>query len=494
MRCYVCNKEIVEQPSSSDQCKAHGEHIIHNGLRGKLISRRILCEDCGGEYSKEDAKFCSIFAPFIASLGKRLITPDHGKNNLQTVLGSLYDTPIITDASSGREVSIKDNKVTPIDPFYEINGDHITIYAEKRRINNYINVLSKELKASGKDINDYTIERVTDLHDKGYLAYYFSKGNASFNIDFKRGMVKIATEYAIECGIAREQLKDVLTINEDGTSSIGFDNAKLFPFIPATPFDILYESFRYRLEEGYPSHTLKLFTLPSLDGTTSLFCYIDLFSTFQYYVLLNDDYQGEEINQVYAQRLIPRTQEIPDVTHYRPKELSIVIQEYGIDMNKCPNKAYQEQVKYVQNCINTYPTHTYRIQSSLNNACEKIQQISMFLLTKKKLNEQASFQICKLLNLEDQEKIMSSMDATLTALTKDLSPIEVAMLFDSFSESVELENYRQWGFDVIDGERIRLSIPEESIGFFGKSKEAAHEYTTSKFTHLSCLCFNPSAL
>lgn len=43
MRCYICNKELVENVTEANQCKSHGEHIIHNGIRGKLISNQILC-------------------------------------------------------------------------------------------------------------------------------------------------------------------------------------------------------------------------------------------------------------------------------------------------------------------------------------------------------------------------------------------------------------------------------------------------------------------
>lgn len=52
MRCYICNKELVENVTEANQCKSHGEHIIHNGIRGKLISNQILCEICGCDYSR----------------------------------------------------------------------------------------------------------------------------------------------------------------------------------------------------------------------------------------------------------------------------------------------------------------------------------------------------------------------------------------------------------------------------------------------------------
>ena len=75
MRCYICNKELVENVTEANQCKSHGEHIIHNGIRGKLISNQILCENCGCDYSRDDAAFCKIFAPFIAALKIGLYLP-----------------------------------------------------------------------------------------------------------------------------------------------------------------------------------------------------------------------------------------------------------------------------------------------------------------------------------------------------------------------------------------------------------------------------------
>lgn len=289
MRCYVCNKEIMDKPTSTSYCTAHGEHIIHNGIRGKLVSRTILCEECGGAYSKDDANFCKIFAPFIVALNYRMIPADHGKPDGNTLKGSIFKTPDIKEGDNGMEVTAKNGKVIPIQPYYTIEGNKIDVYAGEKRIKDYLKVLTKELTDKGEDINYYTIELHTDIHDQGYLAYYFSKGNDTFNVDFKKGMVKIATEYAIHCGIGREVLTEVISIDDNGKGTIDYDKAKLTPFIPTTLFDILYETYRYLFEDGYPSHMLKLFTSKYHDGKTRLYCYLDLFSTFQYYVLLNDD-------------------------------------------------------------------------------------------------------------------------------------------------------------------------------------------------------------
>ena len=268
MRCYVCNRKMVDKPTDSSQCKAYGEHIIHNGIRGKLISRAILCEECGGAYRKDDANFCKIFAPFVVALSDRLIPADHGKTDGNMLKGSLFKTPDVKEGDEGIEITAKNGEIIPVQPFDTIEGNKMDVYAGKKRIKDYLNVLTKELANNGDDIANYTIERHTDIHDQGYIAYYFSKGNDNFNEEFKKGMIKIATEYALHCGISRGLLTEVILIDDKCKATIDYDRAKLTPFIPTTLFDILYEDHRYLFEDGYPSHMLKLFTTKYNDLST----------------------------------------------------------------------------------------------------------------------------------------------------------------------------------------------------------------------------------
>lgn len=492
MRCYICNKELVDNPVGDDQCQAHGEHIIHNGIRGKLISDQILCERCGGDYSKEDSAFCKIFAPFIAALKDRLIPADHGKDTLKTLPGSLFNSLTCNPDDPGRLVNAKDGVVTPVEPYHEIDGDKITVYAEKHRIDQYVNVLAKQLKAEGKDIADYTMEKVTNIHDKGYLAYFFSKGNTTFNDDFKKGIVKIAAEYALHCGVPREQLSEVLTIGEDGKATLDCTNTKMFPFIPTSLFDVLYEDYRYFYEEGYPSHTLRLFTSRYNDGTAVLYCYVDLFSTFQYYVLLNGDYKGGEINETYAQRLLQT--EKPSVSGCDPSDLDIFIREYGIDMSQCTATTYEGQLRYVQECIRKYPPQAYDLQGALKSASAKLQSLSMAALCKQKISEELDNMLDGLLEPAYNQKVVMQVEKQVAELTKKMKFADAMKTVNTFAESAKLEYYRKFGFDVIDSEITNFSIPDYSMKFFCEHKDVAQSYTNAKFSHLGCLCYKPETL
>lgn len=492
MRCYICNREITDNPKDATQCKAHGEHIIHNGIRGKLISKTILCEECGGAYSKEDSAFCKIFDAIIAALSDRLIPADHGKDTVKVLKASIDETPDSDPDGPNLKVTVKDGVAAPLQPYYEIDGDKITIYAQKGRVENYINVVAKELKAEGKNIADYTIEKVTDIHDKGYLAYYFSKDNDNFNRDFQQGMVKIATEYALHCGVPHEQLKDVLTIHADGTANIDYENAKLIPFCPTTLFDFLFEDSRYRLEEGYPSHVLKLFSSTYADGKTILYCYIDLFSTFQFYVVLDENYTGEEISEMYAQRLIARTTEKPDVTHYRPKDLMIILQEYGIDMSQCPGNSYSDQVRYVQECIRKYPLQTYDFQQALERAREQVlNYVISYLVGKVGKGNLTADMYAKIQRFVE---VPPSPTGIIEMHLEGTNKEDIALLPEAFRLSVDPQYYRKYCFDVVDGDVMNYSQPDESLKVYDKFCDLATKFAYAKFSHLNCLCHNPEAL
>jgi hypothetical protein len=483
---------MVDNPTEANQCKVHGEHIIHNGIRGKLISHSILCEECGGAYSKDDANFCKIFAPFVVALSDRMIPADHGNTDGNTLKGSIFKTPDVKEGDEGIEVTAKNGEVIPVQPFYTIEGNKIDVYVGKKRIKDYLKVLTKELADKGDNIANYTIEKHTDIHNQGYLAYYFSKGNDNFNEDFKKGMVKIATEYALHCGIGRELLTEVISIDDKGKATIDYDKAKLIPFIPTTLFDILYEDHRYLFEDGYPSHMLKLYTSKYNDGKTRLYCYLDLFSTFQYYVLLNDDYEGEEICETYAQRLIPKGQR-PDVSDYSPKDLSIVIQEYKINKSGLEGKSYEEQVAYVQTCIDKYPLQTYELHVALKRAVERINMIvtAYFIKMLKTFAPESWKALLTPLGLDD---IPASANSILSICCKGAQITNLLKVYQILSESIKPEYYRKYGFEIIEDEIANYSHPDESMKVLDKHKTAAKEYMNTKFSHLNCLCYEPSKL
>lgn len=354
--CYVCGREMVE----GAECCPHDEHIIPNALGGHLTSNYILCKTCGGSYSRGDRSFVDLFGCFVHNMEHRMLF-DRGHSGT-LVKGSYFD--------GDDKISINVNKdgATLQQPIVKEESDKVTIMANKT----VAGQMRKKYEKEGKKV-----ETVENLY--GLLALNFSEGNADFNGQFKEGFVKMAVEFALHKGIGREQLDVALTINNDGSAKVNFDSIPVFPFVSMDRYSDVFERNRFDLEKLYPSHTLMLFN----EGGY-LFCYIDLFSTFQYYVMLGKNYKGSDVYHVYYQPLFaqrePYKYSREEVKGMRMSELHALVCELGIDYKDKPldtiydeivemsnklsiSRAYDDLTKAIPDCetvIATLATETYQ--------------------------------------------------------------------------------------------------------------------------------------
>lgn len=321
--CYVCGREMAE----GTVCCPHYEHIIPNAIGGHLTSYRILCEKCGGDYSKGDSNFVNIFGCFIHNM-EHLMLFDRGHSDRQ-VKGSYFD------GNNQIDIIVEGNRAMPKRPIVEEDADgHVKITANPK----VAKQMAKKYQNDGKEVD--TVENLY-----GLLTLNFSEGMPDFNDCFKEGFVKMAVEYALHKGVAREQLDVALTLHDDNSASVNFDKIPVFPFVPMDRFNNVYELHRDKLEKLYPSHTLLLF-----NNGKKLLCYIDLFSTFQYYVLLGENYTGENVHYCYYQPLfeqrVPHKYTKEELEGMDKSDLHIVVTELGIDYkDKTVNQIIDEIVK-----------------------------------------------------------------------------------------------------------------------------------------------------
>lgn len=323
--CYVCGREMVE----GTECRSHDEHIIPNALGGHLTSNFILCKMCGGNYSRGDRSFVDLFGGFVHNMEHRMLF-DRGHSGA-LVKGSYFD------GDDKIFINVNKDGATPQQPIVKEDFDRVTIMANKT----VAGQMRKKYEKEGKKV-----ETVENLY--GLLALNFSEGNADFNDQFKEGFVKMAVEFALHKGIGREQLDVALTINEDGSSKVNFDSIPVFPFVSMDRYSDVFERHRFDLEKLYPSHTLMLFN----EGGY-MFCYIDLFSTFQYYVMLGKNYKERDVYHVYYQPLFaqrdPHKYSRDEVEGMRMSELHAVVCELGIDYNDKPLDTIYDEVVEVSN-------------------------------------------------------------------------------------------------------------------------------------------------
>ena len=137
--CYMCGKELSDDGSGTT-AKRHKEHIIHNGIYGRLKSSAILCETCGGKYSGSDAKFVELFKGFIDLMSPFLYGKDHGSEERKRIKAYLY--PIEGEKT---EVEYHAGKTYPKVPYTIVDDEkkEVTLCANKHRLKDFEKVVLK---------------------------------------------------------------------------------------------------------------------------------------------------------------------------------------------------------------------------------------------------------------------------------------------------------------------------------------------------------------
>ena len=270
------------------------EHIIQNALGGLYESKTICCSDCNNRISKIiDKPFVDIFAPIISNIHN--LRKMHNVNSKPRYSG----------------VGIYDNKEYVI----YLKGNKVVSCPE----------LCKKLKCDVSKI------KFTNI-------YY------NFNIDdkaFKQGIKKIAFNFAVEKQIPISLLKEKVKIKtiDNNIEEIVFDY-KIMPFLPLNPIDEQIE-----LNSNFELyHNLILFNEKNL-----LWCYVDLFNTFQYYVLLSENWRPDNIiYESYLQLLQAPDRIYPKFEKYNIKELYRLLSIYNINIqgensiDKVKQKIYEK--------------------------------------------------------------------------------------------------------------------------------------------------------
>lgn len=266
--CVYCGKLII---------KRSREHIIQNALGGLYESEDICCPECNNYISKYiDAPFTKTFNPIISRIDN--FTKTNNKKSQPLCTGkAIYNETIYN-------VSIKRSKVVACPE------------------------LSRQLKC---DISKLNFEIV---------AYDFPIDNTAF----KNGMLKIAFNFALDKGIDIDILLNGVKIEtrDNKMDSISFEYP-LIPFVPLNPLD---KHIELNTDiELY--HNLILFSQEN-----RLWCYIDLFNTFQYYVLLSEEwYENVSIHETYLQLLQKIDRTIPKLHIRKPKHILTYAMLYNIE-------------------------------------------------------------------------------------------------------------------------------------------------------------------
>ncbi len=266
-KCYIKYEPISKDNESL-------EHIIPNALGGHLKSKNLVCSEINiGIFSKLDAELCKRIE--IAKLIK--FKRDDGKSQPE-ITGTSIDglKYSINNEQEGRLLSLKPFEVV------DKKGKRFLKFPAHQKDQIIAARLKKNPALTEKDIA-IKIEN-QDCYNQMDFEYGLNIITAS--VDSFRAISKIATNFAILHNISRQDIKTFI----DFIQGSGTDKIKLGYFYPK-------HLLNYNFDSDEVSHILYL---KGSRKENLLYCYIELFNTHCFIVILNQNYTGEDVEYSYV--------------------------------------------------------------------------------------------------------------------------------------------------------------------------------------------------
>ena len=270
--CYLTGKKIK---TAKDDSGVDGslEHIIPNSLGGQVKSEFILTDEANRFLNEDiDKKFNSIFRSWVSRLD---LKRDRKKTQSFSAVNRGYSV----------DVFYRNGKFFPKKPFFDRDKKAIYADSEKTAQNYKKHLIKKGEIEEGENVVVYD-----DL--AGNFNVPFKLGNTIF----KRGLGKIAAGYAAKNSVSRKNMKCVIDLDRNVIK----ERIVIAPFLPTVTLEGFFEENKHR-SSHYPIHSLVLYANKS---SRLIYCYVELFSAFQFYVLLDDDYDGNDIYKSYVYDLV----------------------------------------------------------------------------------------------------------------------------------------------------------------------------------------------
>ena len=374
MNCVYCAKQITVGSS---------EHIIQNAIGGLEESTDICCSECNNYISRYiDKPFVSTFNPIIARID------NFAKTNNKKSLPSY----------SGRA---------------KYKGEEYNVVFKNGRVVSCPE-LSKKLQC---DISKLDFEIVS---------YDFTIKNESFI----KGVSKIAFNFALAKGMPFDTIKDGLIVSkrDDKITDISF-KYPIIPFVPLNPLD----SYIELKTDLLLYHNLILFSQEN-----NLWCYVDLFNTFQYYVCLTDKWpKNKEIAESYFQQLQKLDRTIPEIGRWRPKYALIYADLYGIDPS--PYKTVmQKRIASAIQKESLKKDMTKVLSQKLGN-----DYILNYIRDDISEDEQRKYGLSLLLYFDENDNLLEDRFRKVTLGEKEFDMVSYPLLINNMlaSNSIDARNY-----------------------------------------------------
>lgn len=265
-KCYYSDDEITPKNESV-------EHIIPNFLGGKLKSKKLLTNKANNELGNE------IDAPLAKAISLHTIleTPrENGKNpsvRAQSIDGTRY-------IYNGGDQAIKAPRKPKIETDDQGNITAIEFLAGQEK---------EIVKLAKRKFPEMTKEEIRakftySSYPKPTEIYFDNHLNILSKIDEFRAIAKIAVSFAIHITDAPELCPKAIDFVKKATDEGGIVS---YYYPEATP---------YFSDENEISHVLHL---RGSHAERLFYCYIELYNSHKFIVVLNDDYDGPDLEETY---------------------------------------------------------------------------------------------------------------------------------------------------------------------------------------------------
>lgn len=301
--CYICGSELTEKNQSD-------EHIILNAIGGHLHSYSILCKKCNNDLGeKADSRLAEDLSFYTDMLQVRKNRQNPHK---QIMIDKDGHEVVVKDAGRHLELrkpSIKKKKSG--------NGTHVNITARNtKELSGLLRRLVKEGTVSQEDADKISSKAEIKKH-KPVLTKRTVISEEAFP-----SIIKSAVNYYMD------SYHDLNTIKQ------------LIPYIKGEK-DAKEVLFLHHFKDlPYITNSKEVTHMIHLEGhkeTKLLYAMMEYFSIYIYVVVLDSNYQGNEINKTYTY----------DVVEGKKIERNFSLRLTLKDLNDFRNLPHEEYLKYL---------------------------------------------------------------------------------------------------------------------------------------------------
>ncbi len=294
--CAFCNAELAGQNRSK-------EHVIPNSIGGRLKTSDFICVECnstrGESWDSELAKQLNWFSLSLGITRERGLPPGQLIN---TVDGRQYT--LLPDGSFSPKSSYSEESV---DGKKKISIVAKSISEAKKRLNGVVR------KHPNFDLEKALSElKIDTTYMDSPLTVELSLGGEKSG----RSLVKTALAFASHCGVSHSEFGQAIAYLLDIHSAPPYGHAYLSDLVINRKKETIFHCV----------------SLKSDSNKKRLWSYIEYFGLFRIIILINDNYTGTEIDEIYA--INPITGEEINVevnSNLTDEEFFKVIDGYGFD-------------------------------------------------------------------------------------------------------------------------------------------------------------------